>query len=632
MWRQSLFAKSARCAMTAAVAATLACATTTTPTATAVSTKASPPPKTASPPAPSRPMSTEAARATIQAELALVDGDVAAAVEAWRAAVRADDASPYLSMRLGEGLLLLGDAHGAADAAARATSLAADDGTTDVVLAALRLQAQAQSELGDDDASVRSLREVLRLRRGDAKASALLADRLVANGDLDGAEAVVDEWMKDAPGVEGTVALGRVFAERGLVDRALSHLSAATRKRPDDVEALLARRTLLSALGRYDDAVVVARALLAARGDGPETRSVLLVSLALANPDEARATGMAICAEEPGERSRMLVADAFERGGLVDDAVIVLRPLLEEARPSPLVRLELARLELSRHDATAAVALACAVDAEGLGEVRLADYAAVLCARATADAGDVDGALERLDRLTSAGPPRARPLQALASVLKTAPPGERKDRAIKRARDAVTDERTVDADVVMAAASVLVAAEKRDEAKAIVGALLQRRPADRDVVLGYARVLDDGKNPSQTLAAVELVERLVDRRGADVDTLNFMAFALAETKQRATDARAFAWRAVLLEPENGYVVDTLGWSELQAGDACAAAATLRRADRLTPNEGEVWFHIASAEHACGHADDARAAAARADALLPSADPLRERLGSLMSVL
>lgn len=579
-------------------------------------------------------MSTEAARATIQAELALTDGDVAAAVEAWRVAVRADAASPYLSLRLGEGLLLLGDARGAAAAAAHAEKLAAGDDDEDVAVAALRLRAQAASELGDDDGCVRILRAVLSRRPGDPKASALLADRLVAARDLDGAEAVVDAWMSGAPGVEGNVALARVFAERGLVDRALVHLERARAKRPDDVDALMVQRTVLSALGRYDDAVAVARALLAARGDSAETRSVLLTSLALAVPDEAKSTAAAICAEEPGERSRSVVADALERGGLIDDAITTLAPLLAEPRPSPLLRLEVARLELSRHRPEAAIELACGVADGELDDVRIADYAVVVCARARADAGDVDAAVEALRAQVATGP-RARPLQALASVVKAAPSPERRAVALDVAHAVMKSELVAagDAiDVVMAAAAVFAAAGHKDDAKALVGGLLLRRPADRDVVLGYARILDDVTQPSDTLAAVEIVERLVDRRGADVDTLNFMAFALAEAKARVDEARAFAWRAVLLEPENGYVVDTYGWAQLQAGEACDAVATLRRADRLTPNEGEVWFHIASAEHSCGHVDEARAAAAHAAELIKPTDPLRERLTSLMGVL
>jgi Flp pilus assembly protein TadD len=135
---------------------------------------------------------------------------------------------------------------------------------------------------------------------------------------------------------------------------------------------------------------------------------------------------------------------------------------------------------------------------------------------------------------------------------------------------------------------------------------------------------------AQILAAVELVERVVERAGGDVDDLNFMAFTLAERGLRPKQALLFAWRAVLLEPLSGSVVDTLGWAQLKAGDVDGAAVALRRAVRLSPNEGEIWFHLAAAELARGDRHAASEAIERALALLPLTDPIRARAAALLS--
>ncbi len=603
-----------------------------------------PPPAVAKPVTPAaRPMSTEAARATLQAELALQAGDLLAAVEAWRVAVRADEGSAYLHLRLGEALLLVGDADGAASAgevALRLADVAAPAG--EHAIAALRLLGQADVERGRlDDAEAR-LREALRRVPGEPRASALLADRLVARGALDEAEAVVQRWTEHDPGTAGLVSLARVFAERGQLERAHRHLDAALGRVDADETALRLKMDLLLAEGRDDDAVTVARALLAARGDGPDTRAGLLVTLALARPDEARHVAAGILVEEPGERSRLLIADAFERAGLVDDAAATLREaaaMTATARPSPIVLLELARLELARKDATAGRQIACrAADVVDPGDARLADWAVALCARAEADLGRPVPAVSRLVARVAVRPPRARPLQALATVLPLVADSAALDVARSAARDvlALQADPTVagaglEPGIVLAAAQVLEAGGDHEGARVAVEALLAARPADRDVILGHARLLDQqADGDGQTLAAVELVERLVDRVGGDVDTLNFMAFALAERGLRPDAAKAFAWRAVLLEPLSGYVLDTLGWAQLKAGDVDAAVRTLRRADRLAPREGEIWFHIASAERARGDVDAARAAVARALELLSASDPLRARAAALMS--
>jgi tetratricopeptide (TPR) repeat protein len=588
-------------------------------------------------------MSTEAARATLQAELALQTGDMLAAVEAWRLAVRADELSAYLQLRLGEALLLVGDADGAGHAGGIALRLADEtDPRSDHAIAALCLLGQAMVELGRLDDAEGHLREALRRVPGEPRASALLANQLVARGSLDEAEAIVQRWTEQDPGTTGLVSLARVFAERGQLERAHRHLDAALGRVAADEAALGLKRDLLLAEGRDDDAVAVARGLLAARGDGPETRSGLLVTTALAQPDEARRVAAGLLAEEPGERTRLLIADAFERAGLVDDAAATLREAVAAGatmRPSSVVFLELARLELARRDPSAAQRIACrAADVVDPTDARLADWAVALCARAEVDLGRTAPAVSRLVARVAVRPPRARPLQALATLLPLVEDSAVLDVARSAAREVLAlqgDPTIVGAGlepaIVLQAAQVLEAGGDHDGARVAVEALLTTRPADRDVILGHARLLDvQGRSDAQTLAAVELVERLVDRVGGDIDTLNFMAFALAERGLRPDDAKAFAWRAVLLDPLSGYVLDTLGWAQLKAGDVDAALRTLRRADRLAPREGEIWFHIAAAERARGDVEAAHAAVARALELLPSTDPLRARATALMS--
>ena len=80
---------------------------------------------------------------------------------------------------------------------------------------------------------------------------------------------------------------------------------------------------------------------------------------------------------------------------------------------------------------------------------------------------------------------------------------------------------------------------------------------------------------------------------------------------------------------NGYVVDTLGWATLMAGDATAAVALLRRADRLSPDEGEIVFHLGAALAAADDKEGARTTLARARTLLAQDDPLLPRLDALL---
>lgn len=585
-------------------------------------------------------MSSEAARATLDAEFALQRGDLLGAVTAWQRAVRADDGSVYLRLRLAESLVAVGDAEAASSMASEALARAEQrDPRSAAAIDTLCGLAIAQVERGQLDDAEATLREALRRIPGHARASAMLAERLVARGALDDAEAVVARWSEADPSTTGHVSLARVFAERRQLERAIRHVDAALARVGDDEAALRLKLQILLAAGRDVEAVVVARALMASMGDGQETRSELLVTLALADPLEARTLARGLMAEEPGEPSALLVADAFERAGLIDDAMATLRSSLADvaaAHPDSIEQLELARLELVARDARAAQRIACrAADVIDASDGRLLDWATALCAQADLELDRPTAAVERLVRRVALRPPRARPLRALASVL----PGLSSSAAIDVARTAARDVlawqkiQSVDVDpaVTLAAVEVLQAGGDPEGARAVSEALVATRPGDRMILAGHARLLAaQAEHDVEVLAAVELVERVVERTGGDVDLLNFMAFALAERGLRPAQALSYAWRAVLLEPLSGSVVDTLGWAQLKAGDVDAAVTTLRRALRLSPHEGEIWFHLAAAELARGDRRAASEAIERALALLPLTDPIRARAAALLS--
>lgn len=632
-----------------------ACATTNSTTTTEPTTTEPPPlapPKKAKP---SRELSAEATRATLQAELLLQDGDVEGAVNELRAAVGHDPTSSYLRLRLGEALLLFGDANGADDAAEDAVRLAdgkdkADKDAVDQRVAALRLKAVTREQLGDDDGSIIALRRALEARP-DRQASAMLAERLVKKGELSLAEDVVEKWMTaeaDAGvvSVDGYVALARVYAERDEVDRAIAHLERALSLQPDDGDALLLKRDLFSALGRYDDAAVIAQDYARARGDGPDVRGLLLTSIALKDPAEARVIANAWLDDDGGDQNRLLVADAFEGAGLFVDAS---NALANASTPRALLSLEHARLALHLRQPKEAARLACpsASRAGGLEE-RLQDYAVSLCARAEADRGDADAGLARLLMAAQDRPKSARLLDGLKNVAKTASLSRKaalRQHIEANVKGGVSD-KDADPDVTVAAAFALDAVDEPAAAKALLSKALTKKPQDPTLGFAFARLLVDqagAGNDADIDGGVELVERLVERTGPDVDTLNFMAFTVADRAleaktvvddpkasrppPRVREARGWAWQAVLRAPLNGYVLDTLGWALVSNGDVDGAIAVLRRADRLSPDEGEIWFHLATAL-ALKKDPTAKEAAQKARSLLSPTDPLLARLALL----
>jgi Tfp pilus assembly protein PilF len=173
-------------------------------------------------------------------------------------------------------------------------------------------------------------------------------------------------------------------------------------------------------------------------------------------------------------------------------------------------------------------------------------------------------------------------------------------------------------------------------ARDVLESALRETPSDPVLLLALAHQLE---RHGEALAAVALAERVLavdvthnDRSHNDGDTLNFIAFTLAEAHARLDDAHKHAWRAVLLDPTNGSVIDTLGWVQVQEGSLDDAIATLRRALVLSPDEGEIEFHLATALHSNHHDDEARRFVQRALVHLSAHDDARVRAEDLALAL
>ena len=54
-----------------------------------------------------------------------------------------------------------------------------------------------------------------------------------------------------------------------------------------------------------------------------------------------------------------------------------------------------------------------------------------------------------------------------------------------------------------------------------------------------------------------------------------------------------------LRPEDGYIVDSLGWVYFKLGDNEQALATLKKAEKLVPDEPTIQYHLGEVTYAMG---------------------------------
>ncbi len=100
-------------------------------------------------------------------------------------------------------------------------------------------------------------------------------------------------------------------------------------------------------------------------------------------------------------------------------------------------------------------------------------------------------------------------------------------------------------------------------------------------------------------------EYILNENESNAFVLNDLAWLLH--KKGDSKALEYAEKAAVLQPENGAVLDTLGWILVQKGEIDRGEKILQKALVLTPNIPEIRYHLAVALAKSGRTDDARKA-------------------------
>ena len=123
-------------------------------------------------------------------------------------------------------------------------------------------------------------------------------------------------------------------------------------------------------------------------------------------------------------------------------------------------------------------------------------------------------------------------------------------------------------------------------------------------------------------AAIAALEGLHRERPTDAGITNALGFTLADHQRDLPRAEQLVRAALVSQPDNPALLDSLGWAVYRRGETAAALPLLARAYRLL-HDGDVGAHWGEALWAAGHKDAARTAWRQA----LSADPDNKLLGA-----
>ena len=110
--------------------------------------------------------------------------------------------------------------------------------------------------------------------------------------------------------------------------------------------------------------------------------------------------------------------------------------------------------------------------------------------------------------------------------------------------------------------------------------------------------------------------------------LNYLGYSWAEQGRNLVRAREMIERAVQQRPNDGAMVDSLGWVAMRQGDVAGAVKLLERATELAPGDATVNGHLGDAYWADGRRLEAVFQWRRALNLKPDAEETERLEGRL----
>ena len=138
----------------------------------------------------------------------------------------------------------------------------------------------------------------------------------------------------------------------------------------------------------------------------------------------------------------------------------------------------------------------------------------------------------------------------------------------------------------------------------------------------------------QKEAAITAMRKAIELNGNNANALNYLGYTFAERGTNLDEARELITKALVIEPNNGYYIDSLGWVLYKSGEFDQALQELKRAAELVPNDAVILEHLALAYKDAGKLDLARETAEKALEFAPESEDtsVTSRLKKLLSTL
>ena len=126
------------------------------------------------------------------------------------------------------------------------------------------------------------------------------------------------------------------------------------------------------------------------------------------------------------------------------------------------------------------------------------------------------------------------------------------------------------------------------------------------------------------------MQRILDVEPDHAEALNFIGYGLADRGIRLDEAERLIRKALELKPENGYIIDSLGWVYFRKNRPDLAVSHLEKAHRILPEDPTIAEHLGDVYRALGKPREALRLYREALKGNPGSTALKEKIDRLLN--
>lgn len=127
-----------------------------------------------------------------------------------------------------------------------------------------------------------------------------------------------------------------------------------------------------------------------------------------------------------------------------------------------------------------------------------------------------------------------------------------------------------------------------DAAMILMETAIELYPDNQQLLFEYGLVLERNGMSDR---AVEIMEKVLEIEPDHAEALNYIGYTWADKNIHLEQALEYILRADALKPNNGFIVDSLGWVYYRLGDFSRAVKELERSLQLVPDDPHIYEHL-----------------------------------------